>query len=89
MHFCRYLFIYLFFLLYAHFKFTYEGIFGNPDLEFNFLWLIHTIHNATRDDSDGITTGHRGVNVETVDVPVILSKNNKHIYTQKIKISLG
>lgn len=59
---------------YTHFKFTDEGIFGNPDVEFNLLGFIHTIYHTTCDDCDGITTGHCGVDVKAVDVPVVLSK---------------
>lgn len=58
--------------LYVHFKFSDEGIFGNADMELYFLWLLHAICHAARDDGDGIATGHGGVYVVAVNVPVIL-----------------
>lgn len=61
-------------LPYVHFKFTDEGIFGNTDMELDFLWLLHAICHAARDDGDGIATGHSGVDVVAVNVPVFLKK---------------
>lgn len=61
-------------LLYVHFKFTDEGIFGNTDVELDFLWLVHAICHAARDDGDGIATAHSGVDVVAVNVPVLLKK---------------
>lgn len=66
-------------MLHTHFEFTDEGVFWNPDMEFYFLWLVHTIGHTACDDSGGITTGHCGVDVKAVDVPVILSKYREHI----------
>lgn len=61
-------------LPYVHFKFTDEGVFGNTDMELDFLWLIHAICHATRDDGDGIATRHSGVDVVAVNVPVFLKE---------------
>lgn len=58
--------------LYVHFKFSDEGIFGNADMELYFLWHLHAICHAARDDGDGIATAHGGVDVVAVNVPVIL-----------------
>lgn len=41
-------------------------------MELYFLWLLHAICHAARDDGDGIATGHGGVDVVAVNVPVIL-----------------
>lgn len=66
--------------LHTHSEFTDEGVLGNPDVEFYFLGLVHTIGHAACDDSGCITTGHCGVDVKAVDVPVVLSKyRRRHI----------
>lgn len=67
------------FFLHIHPKFTDEGILGNPDLKFYFLWLVHSVGHAACDDSGGITTGHCWVDIKVVDVPVILSKYRRYI----------
>ena len=43
-----------------------------------FFGRVHTVDNAAGDDSGGIATGHSGVDVEAVDVPILLE-----IYTTK------
>lgn len=66
-------------LPYVHFKFTDEGIFGNTDVELDFFWLLHAICHAACDDGDGIATGHSGVDVVAVNVPVFL-KNRRYLW---------
>ena len=62
------------FLRHIHSEFTDEGILGNPDMELYFLGLVHAIGHTTCNDSGGITTGHCGVDVKAVDIPVLLNK---------------
>lgn len=62
----------------THCEFTDEGVLGNPDLEFYFPGLVDAIDHATCDDSGGISADHRRVDVETVDLPVVLSKYRRH-----------
>ena len=66
----------------THSEFADEGVLGNPDVELYFLWLVHTIGHAARDDSGCITTGHCGVDVKAVDVPVVLNKYSRRNISQ-------
>lgn len=53
-------------------------------MEFYFFRLVHAIDHSAGDDSGGITTGHGGVDMETVDVPVLLNKHREHTSQHKL-----
>lgn len=66
-----------------HSEFADESCFGYLHMEVNLGGIVMSIDDTTGDGCDGIAASYCGVDVETVDVPVVVLQSiRKHMQTK-------